>query len=51
MTEIPILAMIFNRPWSIASRVRELKGEMEVLHDSRPGAHLRISIPQTDTTT
>lgn len=39
------------QPWSIASRVRELNGEMEVLHDSRPGAHLRISVPQAETTT
>jgi signal transduction histidine kinase len=35
-----------QHPWSIASRVRELNGEMRVLRGSLPGAHLVIRLPQ-----
>ena len=32
-------------PWSIVSRVSELGGSLEILHDRTPGAHLTISLP------
>lgn len=34
-------------PWSIASRVRELGGRVEVSADGRPGSHLQILLPQS----
>jgi signal transduction histidine kinase len=33
-------------PWSIASRVKELGGRIEVADDERPGAHMLILLPQ-----
>lgn len=33
-------------PWSIASRVREIGGQLEILTPSRQGAHLVITLPQ-----
>jgi two-component system nitrate/nitrite sensor histidine kinase NarX len=36
---------ITSRPWSIASRVAELGGEMRVVDAMRPGAHLDIELP------
>lgn len=33
------------QPWSIASRVTEIGGELQVTRDGRPGAHLVITIP------
>jgi signal transduction histidine kinase len=35
-----------ERPWSIASRVRELGGVLTVASDGSPGAHLQISLPR-----
>jgi signal transduction histidine kinase len=32
-------------PWSIASRVAELGGEMRIIEAPRPGAHLEIELP------
>jgi signal transduction histidine kinase len=32
-------------PWSIVSRVTELGGSLEIVHDETPGAHLAISLP------
>jgi signal transduction histidine kinase len=32
-------------PWSIASRVRQLGGVLQVVRDGGPGAHLQISLP------
>ena len=32
-------------PWSIASRVREIGGQIELVTDQRPGAHLLITLP------
>jgi signal transduction histidine kinase len=32
-------------PWSIASRVKEMGGELRVVADQRPGAHLLITLP------
>ena len=34
-------------PWSIASRVTEIGGRLQILHDEGQGAHLSISLPQT----
>jgi signal transduction histidine kinase len=34
-----------QRPWSIASRVRSLGGDLNVVRDARPGAHLEIVLP------
>jgi signal transduction histidine kinase len=34
-----------ERPWFIASRVRELGGILNVVRDARPGAHLEIVLP------
>jgi signal transduction histidine kinase len=33
-------------PWSIASRVDEIGGEIEILADHGPGAHLLITLPR-----
>jgi signal transduction histidine kinase len=33
-------------PWSIASRVREIGGELEIVHPHDSGAHLRIRLPR-----
>lgn len=33
-------------PWSMASRVNEAGGHIEVAHDERPGAHLRLAVPE-----
>jgi signal transduction histidine kinase len=33
-------------PWSIASRVREVGGRIQIVADERPGAHLLITLPQ-----
>lgn len=33
-------------PWSIASRVREMGGQLRIVTDRPPGAHLLISLPQ-----
>jgi signal transduction histidine kinase len=33
-------------PWSIASRVRELGGQIQVDRSEEPGSHLRILLPQ-----
>ncbi len=35
-----------QEPWSIASRVRELGGFLEVVRNGGPGAHLAITLPQ-----
>lgn len=32
-------------PWSIASRVREIGGQIDMVSDQRPGAHLLITVP------
>lgn len=34
------------QPWAIASRVKEVGGQMEVATEHRPGAHLLITIPR-----
>jgi len=34
-----------TRPWSIASRVAELGGEMRIVEATSPGAHLAIQLP------
>ena len=34
-------------PWSIASRVKELGGQLSIADDRRSGAHLSIRIPRT----
>lgn len=34
-------------PWSIASRVKEIGGQICIIDSQRPGAHLRITLPQT----
>lgn len=34
-------------PWSIASRVREIGGHLQIVSAARQGAHLVISLPQT----
>jgi signal transduction histidine kinase len=36
---------IAGPPWSIASRVAELGGEMRIIEAPRPGAHLEIELP------
>ena len=33
-------------PWSIASRVKEIGGQIELLADQRPGAHMLITLPE-----
>lgn len=33
-------------PWSIASRVKEIGGQIQILADHRPGAHVLITLPQ-----
>jgi signal transduction histidine kinase len=33
-------------PWSIASRVKEIGGNIQIVADQRPGAHLLITLPQ-----
>jgi signal transduction histidine kinase len=33
-------------PWSIASRVKEIGGDIAIVADQRPGAHLLITLPQ-----
>ena len=33
-------------PWSIASRVKEIGGDISIVADQRPGAHLLITLPQ-----
>ncbi len=35
-----------NPPWSIASRVKEIGGRIQIVADQRPGAHLMITLPQ-----
>jgi signal transduction histidine kinase len=35
-----------SAPWSIASRVKELGGRIEVADDARPGSHMLILLPQ-----
>jgi signal transduction histidine kinase len=35
-----------SAPWSIASRVKELGGRIEVADDERPGSHMLILLPQ-----
>lgn len=32
-------------PWSITSRVREIGGQIQIVADQRPGAHLLITLP------
>ena len=32
-------------PWSIASRVAELGGEVRIVETPKPGAHLEIELP------
>ena len=32
-------------PWSIASRVREIGGRIEIVNDRAQGAHLAITLP------
>lgn len=32
-------------PWSITSRVREIGGQIDMVSDQRPGAHLLITLP------
>jgi len=34
-------------PWSIASRVKEIGGDIQMRADQGPGAHLLITLPQT----
>lgn len=34
-------------PWSIASRVKEIGGQIRIIDSQRRGAHLRITLPQT----
>ena len=34
-----------NPPWSIASRVKEIGGRIQIVADERPGAHLMITLP------
>jgi signal transduction histidine kinase len=34
-------------PWSIASRVKELGGRLQIAADGRPGAHVAIALPLT----
>jgi len=34
-------------PWSIASRVREIGGQIQIVADQPPGAHLLITLPQS----
>lgn len=36
-----------QRPWSIASRVRELGGRIELMRDGRAGVHLAVVLPRT----
>lgn len=33
-------------PWSIASRVKEIGGQIEMVTEQRPGAHMLITLPQ-----
>jgi signal transduction histidine kinase len=33
-------------PWSISSRVQEAGGELRIARDARPGAHLRLALPE-----
>lgn len=33
-------------PWSITSRVKEIGGEIHIVSEQRPGAHLSITLPQ-----
>jgi signal transduction histidine kinase len=33
-------------PWSMSSRVNEVGGLIEVARDQRPGAHLRLAVPE-----
>ncbi len=33
-------------PWSIASRVKEIGGHIQIVSDQRPGAHMLITLPQ-----
>ena len=32
-------------PWSIASRVSEIGGDLEILADRGPGAHVIVTVP------
>lgn len=34
-------------PWSIASRVKEIGGQIQIVADQRPGAHVLITLPHS----